>query len=213
MNPLKVLVSNYVIDVGFLAWFAAQLLKTILAYIPSRRINWERMVGSGGMPSSHSALVCAIAVGVAKKAGYAAPEFAIAIALAAIVMYDAMGVRRGGRRGRGKTPEGIFRPYAAGGTLRCAAWHFNRRVDSGVLGFCFVFFAAASFWDGTFGKNAKLVLTAKGGKHVGGKQISGTLKSSWRFEKTQPESTGYFMLGAAQPIAADCFGKWRAFGL
>ena len=94
MNPLKVLVSNYVIDVGFLAWFAAQLLKTILAYIPSRRINWERMVGSGGMPSSHSALVCAIAVGVAKKAGYAAPEFAIAIALAAIVMYDAMGVRR-----------------------------------------------------------------------------------------------------------------------
>ena len=94
MNPLKVLVSNYVIDVGFLAWFAAQLLKTILAYIPSRRINWERMVGSGGMPSSHSALVCAIAVGVAKKAGYAAPEFAIAIALAAIVMYDAMGVLR-----------------------------------------------------------------------------------------------------------------------
>ena len=94
MNPLKVLVSNYVIDVGFLAWFAAQLLKTILAYIPSRRINWERMVGSGGMPSSHSALVCAIAVGVAKKAGYAAPEFAIAIALAAIVMYDAMGVRQ-----------------------------------------------------------------------------------------------------------------------
>ena len=94
MNPLKVLVSNYVIDVGFLAWFAAQLLKTILAYIPSRRINWERMVGSGGMPSSHSALACAIAVGVAKKAGYAAPEFAIAIALAAIVMYDAMGVRR-----------------------------------------------------------------------------------------------------------------------
>ena len=91
MNPLKVLVSNYVIDVGFLAWFAAQLLKTILAYIPSRRINWERMVGSGGMPSSHSALVCAIAVGVAKKMGYAAPEFAIAIALAAIVMYDAMG--------------------------------------------------------------------------------------------------------------------------
>lgn len=94
MNPLRVLISNYVIDVGFLAWFAAQLLKTILAYIPTRRINWERMVGSGGMPSSHSALVCAVSVGVAKKLGYASPEFALSLAMAGIVMYDAMGVRR-----------------------------------------------------------------------------------------------------------------------
>lgn len=94
MNPLRVLVSNYVIDVGFLAWFAAQLLKTILAYIPSRKIIWERMVGSGGMPSSHSALVCAVSVGVAKKLGYASPEFALSLAMAGIVMYDAMGVRR-----------------------------------------------------------------------------------------------------------------------
>ena len=94
MNPLRVLISNYVIDVGFLAWFAAQLLKTILAYIPSRKIIWERMVGSGGMPSSHSALVCAVSVGVAKKLGYASPEFALSLAMAGIVMYAAMGVRR-----------------------------------------------------------------------------------------------------------------------
>ena len=94
MNPLRVLISNYVIDVGVLAWFAAQLLKTILAYIPSRKIIWERMVGSGGMPSSHSALVCAVSVGVAKKLGYASPEFALSLAMAGIVMYDAMGVRR-----------------------------------------------------------------------------------------------------------------------
>ena len=94
MNPLRVLISNYVIDVGFLAWFEAQLLKTILAYIPSRKIIWERMVGSGGMPSSNSALVCAVSVGVAKKLGYASPEFALSLAMAGIVMYDAMGVRR-----------------------------------------------------------------------------------------------------------------------
>ena len=91
---MRVLISNYVIDVGFLAWFAAQLLKTILAYIPSRKIIWERMVGSGGLPSSHSALVCAVSVGVAKKLGYASPEFALSLAMAGIVMYDAMGVRR-----------------------------------------------------------------------------------------------------------------------
>ena len=94
MNPFEVLISNYVIDVGFLAWFAAQFIKTVLAYIPNRKIIWERMVGSGGMPSSHSALVCAIAVGIAKKLGYGSPEFAISVALAGIVMYDAMGVRR-----------------------------------------------------------------------------------------------------------------------
>lgn len=94
MNPLKVITSNYVINVGFLAWFAAQFIKTALAYIPNKKIIWERMVGSGGMPSSHSALVCAIAVGIAKKLGYSSPEFAISLALAGIVMYDAMGVRR-----------------------------------------------------------------------------------------------------------------------
>lgn len=94
MNPLEVLTSNYVINVGFLSWFLAQLIKTILAYIPSKQIIWERLVGSGGMPSSHSALVCALAVGIAKKLGYASPEFGIALTLAGIVMYDAMGVRR-----------------------------------------------------------------------------------------------------------------------
>ena len=94
MNPLEVITSNYVLNVGFLAWFAAQFIKTFLCYVSTKKINWERMVGSGGMPSSHSSLVCAIAVGMAKKVGYAAPEFALSVALAGIVMYDAMGVRR-----------------------------------------------------------------------------------------------------------------------
>ena len=94
MNPLRVITGNYVINVGFLSWFIAQVLKMIFSYIPNKKINWERMVGAGGMPSSHSALVCAIAVGVAKKLGYASPEFGLALAFAAVVMYDAMGVRR-----------------------------------------------------------------------------------------------------------------------
>ena len=69
MNPLEVITSNYVLNVGFLAWFAAQFIKTFLCYVSTKKINWERMVGSGGMPSSHSSLVCAIAVGMAKKVG------------------------------------------------------------------------------------------------------------------------------------------------
>ena len=71
MNPMQTVFSNYILDVSFLAWFSAQLIKTILAYIPTKKVSWERMVGAGGMPSSHSSLVCAMAVATAKKVGYA----------------------------------------------------------------------------------------------------------------------------------------------
>jgi len=61
----------------------------------------ERMVGSGGMPSSHSATVCALATATGMECGAGSPEFAITIMLAIIVMYDAMGVRREtGKQGR-----------------------------------------------------------------------------------------------------------------
>ena len=94
MGPLETLTSNYILNVGVLSWFIAQALKTLLVFIPTHKIVWERMVGSGGMPSSHSALVCGVTMATAKKLGYASPEFALALTLAGIVMYDAMGVRR-----------------------------------------------------------------------------------------------------------------------
>lgn len=94
MSLLRALFSNYILDVAFLSWFAAQVIKTLLAFVSTKKVCWERMVGSGGMPSSHSSLVCALAVATAKKVGYASPEFALALGFAAVVMYDAMGVRR-----------------------------------------------------------------------------------------------------------------------
>lgn len=94
MEFINALLGNYVINVSVLSWLVAQIIKTVLAYIPNKRVNWERLVGAGGMPSSHSAFVCSTAVAIAKKAGYASPEFALAIVFAAVVMYDAMGVRR-----------------------------------------------------------------------------------------------------------------------
>ena len=72
MDFLRSLTGNYIINIGFLSWFAAQFIKTLLAYLPSRKVSWERMVGSGGMPSSHSSLVCSVAVGMARKTGSAA---------------------------------------------------------------------------------------------------------------------------------------------
>ncbi len=94
MNLWQMLTSNYLINVGALAWAAAQILKTLLTWLSTGELNPERLFGAGGMPSSHSALVCSITIGMARKMGYASPEFALALTLAAIVMYDAMGVRR-----------------------------------------------------------------------------------------------------------------------
>lgn len=94
MELLKLLVSNYFIDVAVISWFSAQLIKTLLFYLQNGILQAERMIGAGGMPSAHSAFVCSIAIAIAKKVGYSSPEFALALAFACVVMYDAMGVRR-----------------------------------------------------------------------------------------------------------------------
>lgn len=94
MVLLKILTSNYILNVTATAWFTAQLLKTIINYALTKELKAERMVGAGGMPSAHSAFVCSLLMATAKQCGYSSPEFAIAFALAVIVMYDAMGVRR-----------------------------------------------------------------------------------------------------------------------
>ncbi len=94
MESIKELFSNYVLNVALLAWFLAQTSKTILNFFKTKKLNMERMVGAGGMPSAHSASVCSLTMAVAKSQGFASPLFAISFLLAAIVMYDAMGVRR-----------------------------------------------------------------------------------------------------------------------
>lgn len=94
MTILERLTSNYIINVGFTSFFLAQLIKTVLTLIVTREIVLERLVGAGGMPSSHSAMTCSIAIAMARKLGFSSPEFGLALCFAAIVMYDAMGVRR-----------------------------------------------------------------------------------------------------------------------
>ena len=75
-------------------WFVAQILKTLIHLIISKKFVAERLVGSGGMPSSHSATVCALVTATCYEYGAGSFEFAISLILAIIVMYDAMGVRR-----------------------------------------------------------------------------------------------------------------------
>ena len=95
MNQLgQFLLSNHLINVGFISWCSAQLIKTILTYIQFHELRAERLFGAGGMPSSHSALVCSLTVAMAQSEGYNSPLFAMALFFAMVVMYDAMGVRR-----------------------------------------------------------------------------------------------------------------------
>ena len=76
------------------AWAIAQLTKTIIFAIKERRLDFRRLVGTGGMPSSHTTFVTALATGVGLVEGFDTPIFALAAAFALVVMYDAAGVRR-----------------------------------------------------------------------------------------------------------------------
>lgn len=90
----KICFGNYILSVALLSWLCAQICKTLINYLMNGKFEAERLYGAGGMPSSHSALVCSLFIATAKKTGISSTEFAFAFVLAAIVMYDAMGVRR-----------------------------------------------------------------------------------------------------------------------
>ena len=86
--------GNQILISAVLGWTVAQFLKTVIDMVINKSFNPERIFGSGGMPSSHSATVCALTTASGMKYGVGSFEFAISLILAIIVMYDAMGVRR-----------------------------------------------------------------------------------------------------------------------
>lgn len=94
MNFFQELFSNAVFVAAAAGWIVAQVLKTLIHLFFTKKFVAERLVGSGGMPSSHSATVCALATASNIVYGTSSSEFAISLILAIIVMYDAMGVRR-----------------------------------------------------------------------------------------------------------------------
>ncbi|MDD6734818.1 MAG: divergent PAP2 family protein [Clostridiales bacterium] len=77
-----------------MSWFIAQLLKVVFTLVKSKKIDFRRFIGAGGMPSSHSAFVTSLAAGIGIEEGFSSSEFAICVVLAMVVMYDAAGVRR-----------------------------------------------------------------------------------------------------------------------
>ena len=94
MEQLIQLCENKLLISAALSWIAAQLLKTLIDGLRNRHFNPHMLVGTGGMPSAHSAFVCGLATATAINYGPGSALFAVTAVVAAIVMYDAAGVRQ-----------------------------------------------------------------------------------------------------------------------
>ncbi len=94
MYIINQIMSNHVLICSVTAWLIAQIIKTVIDLLYTRTISFERMWGSGGMPSAHSATVCSLMVSSGYHYGIGSFEFAICFIFATIVMHDAIGVRR-----------------------------------------------------------------------------------------------------------------------
>ena len=88
------LFENKALIAAILAWFAAQVIKVLLVLFDEKRLDLSKMISSGGMPSSHSALITAMTASVGKTTGLESVAFAIAAVTSLVVMYDAANVRR-----------------------------------------------------------------------------------------------------------------------
>ena len=80
--------------VPILLWFGIQLFKLVYDLFTTKKFNFKRILGAGGMPSSHSAVVTSLATLIGKNEGVSSPIFALSLIFAFVVMYDACGVRR-----------------------------------------------------------------------------------------------------------------------
>lgn len=94
MNNFIGFLQNKYIYIPFLLWFFIQLYKVIYDLITTKKFNFKRIMGAGGMPSSHSAVVTGLATLIGKNQGVDTPIFAVSLILALVVMYDACGIRR-----------------------------------------------------------------------------------------------------------------------
>lgn len=93
-NVVDFLTGNLILNLAILAWALAQVLKVLITLMTQRRWDWRHILSSGGMPSSHSAFVCACAASAGVIAGWGSVAFAVAAVVAIVVMYDASNVRR-----------------------------------------------------------------------------------------------------------------------
>ena len=94
MNSFMKFITNKYVYVPILLWFIIQVFKVICDLVKNRKFNFKRILGAGGMPSSHSAVVVSLATLIGKYEGVDSSIFALSLTVALVVMYDACGIRR-----------------------------------------------------------------------------------------------------------------------
>lgn len=94
MYDFQAILQNTPLWAAIIAWAAAQGIKIILTLIVDKKFDASRIVGTGGMPSSHSSFTMALSFSIGKYHGFDSPLFAIALIFSFVTMYDAQGIRR-----------------------------------------------------------------------------------------------------------------------
>lgn len=94
MNFFTEIISNQILITAIVGWFAAQIIKIIVDIFRYSRLDWRLLFATGGMPSSHSALVVSMTTATGLSQGFDSAVFAVATVFAFVVMYDAQGIRR-----------------------------------------------------------------------------------------------------------------------
>lgn len=94
MNDLQKMICNKYLYIPLIVWFCIQSFKVIYDLVTTKKFNFKRILGAGGMPSSHTAVVTTLATMLGKNEGFDTPIFAMAVIFSLVVMYDAAGVRR-----------------------------------------------------------------------------------------------------------------------
>lgn len=94
MNSSGMLFGNRLLDVAIISCFIAQFYKVFSPILKGEKIQWARLIQTGGMPSSHASMVVSLSTGVWLLKGTSSIEFAISMVFSSIVLYDATGIRR-----------------------------------------------------------------------------------------------------------------------
>lgn len=94
MTDLQKVITNKYLYIPLVVWLCIQTFKVVCDLVTTKKFNFKRILGAGGMPSSHTAVVTTLSAMIGKNEGFDSPIFAMSVIFALIVMYDAAGVRR-----------------------------------------------------------------------------------------------------------------------
>ena len=94
MIDLLAILSNKSLIISVIAWFSAQILKFLTCIVQNKKMDWGTLIATGGFPSSHAAIVSALATSIGINFGFDSGLFAVAVILASVVLTDARGIRQ-----------------------------------------------------------------------------------------------------------------------